>query len=199
MDIKSQRELTLVDWGWVSGALILLVLICSCIVLLARGANQLATTQAQGIPLAASLRPLTESNREAHTQSVTVVTPQEFRHSGFVSASAQSSIEVHDPPKWTQSHSTTDKFATANLRSAKAIQEETAKARIKTKITGCQQMRRPRRLAAKADVEGFAVCDKSRLLPLIAAPLPLPLFPMGQPEISIGVREAGFDYHLFKP
>jgi hypothetical protein len=69
MDIKSQRELTLIDWVWISGALILLVLICFCIVLLTRGANQLATTQAQAIPLAASLRPLTESNREAHTQS----------------------------------------------------------------------------------------------------------------------------------
>jgi hypothetical protein len=122
--IKSQREPTLVDLVWISGALIFLVLMCFCIVLLARGANQLATTQAQPIPAstpAASLRPLTESNREAHTQSVTAVTPQKSQYIGFVSPSAQSSSDVpNEPTKWTQSRSATDKLATTNPRSAKA-------------------------------------------------------------------------------
>ena len=104
------RELTLVDWVWISGALIFLALMCFCIVLLA---NQFATTPAQGIPVAASLRPLSESNREAHTQSVTTVTPQESQYSGFVPPSAQSSSDVpNEPTKWTQSRSVTDKLAT---------------------------------------------------------------------------------------
>jgi hypothetical protein len=123
--IKSQRELTLVDLVWISGALTFLALMCFCIVLLARGANQLATTQAQAILAsapAASLRPLTESNREAHIQSVTAVTPQESQNIGFVSTPAQASSEVPNrPTKWTQSPRATDKLATTNSGSAKAI------------------------------------------------------------------------------
>jgi hypothetical protein len=123
--IKSQRELTLVDLVWISGALTFLALMCFCIVLLARGANQLATTQAQAILAsapAASLRPLTETIREAHIQSVTAVTPQESQNIGFVSTPAQASSEVPNrPTKWTQSPRATDKLATTNSGSAKAI------------------------------------------------------------------------------
>src|SRR6266436_9685617 len=110
VDIMSQRELTLVDLVWIFSALIFLALMCFCMVLLARGANQLATTQAQAIPAstpaAASLRPLSESNREAHPQSVTAITPQESQNIGFVSTPAQASSEVPNrPTKWTQSPS----------------------------------------------------------------------------------------------
>ena len=115
----SQRELTLVDLVWIFGALIFLALMCFCMVLFARGANQLATTQAQAIPAstpaAASLRPLSESNREAHPQSVTAITPQE-------SQNIQSSSEVPNlPTKWTQSPRATDKLATTNSGSAKTV------------------------------------------------------------------------------
>ena len=109
-------------WVWISGTLIFLALVCFCIVLMARGANEFATSQAQGIAVAASLRLLSESNREAHTQSVTTVTPQEYQYSGFVPHSAQCSSDVpNEPTKSTQSRSATDKPATTNPRSAKAI------------------------------------------------------------------------------
>jgi hypothetical protein len=49
VDIKTRGELTLVDWVWIFGTLIFVALIWFCIVLLARGANQLATTQAQAV------------------------------------------------------------------------------------------------------------------------------------------------------
>ena len=113
LDIEGKRELAPGDWVRISGAFIFVASMCFCIVLLARGANQFATTPAQGIPVAASLRPLSESNREAHTQSVTTVTPQESQYSGFVPPSAQSSSDVpNEPTKWTQSRSGTDKLAT---------------------------------------------------------------------------------------
>jgi hypothetical protein len=127
VDIMSQRELTLVDLVWIFSALIFLALMCFCMVLLARGANQLATTQAQAIPAstpaaAASLRPLSESNPEGHPQSVTAITPQESQNIGFVSTSAQSSSEVPNlPTKWTQSPRATDKLATTNSGSAKTV------------------------------------------------------------------------------
>ena len=125
VDIMSQRELTLVDLVWIFSALIFLALMCFCMVLFARGANQLATTQAQAIPAstpAASLRPLSESNREAHPQSVTAITPQESQNIGFVSTPAQASSEVPNrPTKWTQSPRATDKLATTNSGGAKAI------------------------------------------------------------------------------
>jgi hypothetical protein len=126
----SQREPTLVDLVWIFSALIFLALMCFCMVLLARGANQLATTQAQAFPAStpadASLRPLSESNREAHPQSVTAIAPQESQNIGFVSIStpAQPSSEVpNQPTKWTQSCRATDKLATTNSGSVKAIGE----------------------------------------------------------------------------
>jgi len=130
VDIMSQRELTLVDLVWIFSALIFLALMCFCMVLFARGANQLATTQAQAIPAstpaAASLRPPSESNREAHPQSVRAITPPESQNIGFVSTSAQSSSEVPNlPTKWTQrpraTDWATDKLATTNSGSAKTV------------------------------------------------------------------------------
>jgi hypothetical protein len=53
---------------------------------------------------------------------LTTVTPQEYQYSGFVPHSAQSSSDVpNEPTKSTQSRSATDKLATTNPRSAKAI------------------------------------------------------------------------------
>jgi hypothetical protein len=73
-------------------------------------------------PAAVSLRPLSESNREAHPQSVTAITPQESQNIGFVSTPAQASSEVPNrPTKWTQSPRATDKLATTNSGGAKAI------------------------------------------------------------------------------
>jgi len=122
----SQRELTLVDLVWISSALIFLALMCFCMVLFARGANQLATTQAQAIPAstpaAASLRPPSESNREATSTICNGHYSAEISKYWFVSTSAQSSSEVPNlPTKWTQSPRATDKLATTNSGSAKAI------------------------------------------------------------------------------
>jgi hypothetical protein len=126
----SQRELTLVDLVWISSALIFLALMCFCMVLFARGANQLATTQAQAIPAstpaAASLRPPSESNREATSTICNGHYSAEISKYWFVSTSAQSSSEVPNlPTKWTQSPRATDwatdKLATTNSGSAKAV------------------------------------------------------------------------------
>jgi len=122
----SQRELTLVDLVWISSALIFLALMCFCMVLFARGANQLATTQAQAIPAstpaAASLRPPSESNREATSTICNGQYSAEISKYWFVSTSAQSSSEVPNlPTKWTQRPRATDKLATTNSGSAKAI------------------------------------------------------------------------------
>jgi hypothetical protein len=122
MDIKSQKERMLVDWVWISGALIFLALICLCVVLLARGANQLETTPAHGIPLVAGSPPITESNPEAHTQAVTAVTPPDSQYRGFVSQFTQPSSDIpSDPKKATQSPSVTDKLAATNPRSTKSV------------------------------------------------------------------------------
>jgi hypothetical protein len=119
VDIKSHRELTLVDWVWISGTLIFVALMCSCIVLLAHGANQSATTQIQAVlRVPTSLQPRSESNREAHTQSITAVALPETD-----SGSKSSSEVLSQPTQRILSHDATDELATTNPRSAKVIRE----------------------------------------------------------------------------
>ena len=102
VDIKSHGEVTLVDWVWISSALIFVALICFCIVLLARGANQLATTQAEAVlrvpTPAATSQPQSESTPEADAKSVTTMTQRESYYIAFVSPSVDSSSKVPSRP-----------------------------------------------------------------------------------------------------
>jgi hypothetical protein len=121
LNIEGKRELALVDLAWISGALIFLALMCFCIVLLAKGANQPAPTQTQdGLrapTLAAGLQPRSESNGEARAQSVTAVTLPETH-----SRSTESSSEVLSrPTQPTPSRDARDELAMTNPRSAKVI------------------------------------------------------------------------------
>jgi hypothetical protein len=117
LDVEDKRALALGDWMPISGILIFVALMCFCIVLLAHGANQSATTQIQAllrVPI--SLQPRSESNREAHTESVTAVALPES------DSRSESSSEVHSQPtQRTVSRDATDELATTNPRSAKVI------------------------------------------------------------------------------
>jgi hypothetical protein len=127
VQIKRHGERKLVDWVSISGALIFIALMCSCIVLLARGANQLATTQAEAVlrvptPAASSQPPRSISTPEADAKSVTTTTQRESYHIAFVSPSVDSSSKVpSQPTKQAESRGATDKQATANPKSANAI------------------------------------------------------------------------------
>jgi DNA-binding transcriptional regulator YiaG len=138
VDIKTHGELTLVDWVWIFGTLIFVALIWFCIVLLARGANQLATTQAQAVlapESAAGLQALSESDPAQHAQSVTAMTQREPQYLAFVSPSVDSSSKLpSQPTKRTKSRGSTDKLATTNPKSIKAIREHQRKL-VRTRFT----------------------------------------------------------------
>ena len=125
VDIKSHGQLKLVDRVSISGALIFVALMCFCIVLLARGANQLARTQAEAVlrvptPLVNSPPPRSESTPEADAKSVTTTTQRESYHIAFVSPSVDASSKVpSQPTKQTRSRGAT--LATDNPKSANAI------------------------------------------------------------------------------
>jgi hypothetical protein len=117
VDIKSHRELTSVDWVWTSSTLVFVALMCFCIVLLAKGARQSATAQTQAnLRVPTNVQPRSESNREAHTQSVTAVALPE------TDLGSKSSSEVlSQPTQQILSRDATDELATTNPRSAKVI------------------------------------------------------------------------------
>jgi len=128
VDIKSHGEVTLVDWVWIFGALIFVPLMCFCIVLLARGANQLASTQSEAVlrfpTRAATSQPRSESTPEADTKSVTTMTQRESCYIAFVSPSVDSSSKVpSQPTKQPKSRGATEKLATANPKTVDAIRE----------------------------------------------------------------------------
>jgi hypothetical protein len=117
LDIKGKRELALDDWVRISGAFVFVALMCFCIVLLAHGANQSATAQIQALlRVPTTLQPRSESNREAHTESVTAVALPESD-----SRSKSSSEVLSQPTQRTVSRDATDELATTNPRSAKVI------------------------------------------------------------------------------
>jgi hypothetical protein len=106
LEIERQRELTLVDWLWISGALMFLALMCFRIVFLGKGANHLAVTQAQAIlrtstPTAVT-QPRTESNPEARASEV-----------------------LSQPAQPAQSRSATDELVTPDPKSEKAVRANT--------------------------------------------------------------------------
>src|SRR5690348_12131225 len=127
VDIKSHGERTLVDWVSISGALLFAVLMCFCIVLFARGANQLATTQAEAllrvpIPVAISQPPRAESTLEAEAKSVTRTTQRESYHIAFISTSVDSSSRIpSQPTKQIKRRGAMDELATTNSKSAYGI------------------------------------------------------------------------------
>jgi hypothetical protein len=128
VDIKSHGEVTLVDWVWIFGALIFVALMCFCIVLFARGANQLSTTQSEAVlrvpTPAATSQPRSESTPEADAKSATTMTQRESYYIAFVSPSVDSSSKVpSQPTERTKSRGATDKLATANPKSVDAIRE----------------------------------------------------------------------------
>jgi hypothetical protein len=140
VQIKRHGERKLVDWVSISGALIFVALMCSCIVLLARGANQLATTQAEAVlpvptPAASSQPPRSTSTPEADAKSVTTTTQRESYHIAFVSPSVDSSSKVpSQPTKQTESRGATDKQATAKPKIANAIRGHRRNL-LKTRVT----------------------------------------------------------------
>src|SRR5262249_26792138 len=133
VDIKSHGELKLMDWVPIPGALIFLTLMCFCIVLFAREANQLATAQAEAVlgvptPAASSQLPRSESTPEADTKSATTTTQRESYYVAFVSPSVDTLSKVpSQPTKQTKSRRAMDKLATANPKSANAIREHRRK------------------------------------------------------------------------
>ena len=117
MYIESQGELSSVNWVWISAALIFAASMCFCIVLLAHQTKQSAMTQAQAVlntSVGGSSPPRSELNREAHAESVTVVTLPE--------RSIKSSSEILNPPAQpTLSRDATAELAMTIPKNAKAI------------------------------------------------------------------------------
>ena len=109
----------MVDWAWVSGVLVFAVLICFCIVLLAHGAKQSATTQMPAIvataPAASSLS-RSQPNAEAPAQSTTTMTLRGSYYIAFVSPSVDSSSKAPS-----QSRRAINKLAMSNPKKVKEI------------------------------------------------------------------------------
>ena len=94
----ARPKLALVDWGWISAALIFLALMCFCILFFVKGANDLSATQTESLlrtpePLAVT-QAGPEPNPEVRAQPATAVTPPErqFRSSEAFGESAQGGL-----------------------------------------------------------------------------------------------------------
>ena len=119
VDFRSQGELTLVDWAWVSVVLIFAVLICFCIVFLAHGAKQSATTQMPAMVAtapAASSPSRSQPNPEAPAQATTTMTQRGSYYISFVSPSLDSSSKASS-----QSRGAMNKLAMSNSKRVKEI------------------------------------------------------------------------------
>src|SRR6516225_5103331 len=88
-------KLALVDWGWISAALIFLALMCFCILFFVKGANDLSATQTESLlrtPAPAAVGQAgPEPNPEVRAQPATAVTlpERQFRSSEAFGESAQ--------------------------------------------------------------------------------------------------------------
>ena len=98
LEMARQRELTLVDWVWISGALIFLALMCFCILFFVKAANDLSATQTESLlrnpaPVAV-IQAGPEPNPEVRNQPATAVTPAETqsRSREVFSESAQQTL-----------------------------------------------------------------------------------------------------------
>jgi hypothetical protein len=77
----ARPKLALVDWGWISAALIVLAVMCFCILFFVKGANNLSATQTESLlrtpaPVAVT-QPGPEPNPEVRALPVAAVTPPE--------------------------------------------------------------------------------------------------------------------------
>ena len=75
----ARPKLALVDWGWISAALIFLALMCFCILFFVKGANDLSATQTESLlrtpaPVAV-MQAGPEPNPEVRAQPATAFTP----------------------------------------------------------------------------------------------------------------------------
>jgi hypothetical protein len=117
LEMTRQKELTLVDWGWISGALILLALMCFCILFFVKGANDLSATQTESLlrtpaPVAV-IHAGPEPNPEVRAQPATAVTPAE--------APSRSSEVFRESAQGTLSGDATYELATTNPKSAEVM------------------------------------------------------------------------------
>ena len=95
LEMAKPSELALVDWGWISAALIFLALMCFCILFFVKGANDLSATQTESLlrtpaPVAV-MQAGPEPNPEVRAQPATAVTPpgRQFRSSEASGESVQ--------------------------------------------------------------------------------------------------------------
>jgi len=81
LEMAKPSKLALVDWGWISAALIFLALMCFCILFFVKGANDLSATQTESrlrSPAPVAVRQAgPEPNPEVRAQPATAVTPPE--------------------------------------------------------------------------------------------------------------------------
>ena len=94
----ARPKLALVDWGWISAALIFLALMCFCILFFVKGTNDLSATQTESLlrtpaPVAVT-QAGPEPNPEVRAQPATAVTPPErqSRSSEAFGESAQGTL-----------------------------------------------------------------------------------------------------------
>jgi hypothetical protein len=134
LGIERQREVTLVDWVFVSGGLLLLACMCLCIVFLGKGASHLAATQTQALlrdsPKAAPADSGTQSNQVLGAQSVTAVTLAETpslparSSSKVLSTQAQRSLDRKDRKELAGRNATVHRviFSKARKLAAKRVE-----------------------------------------------------------------------------
>jgi hypothetical protein len=121
LKVAEQREQTLVDFAWIFAAFIVLLLLCFCVVLFAKGANHLAATQTELLlrtpdPVAVA-RSSPESISETPDQSATVVNPPEIQSpssDAFSEAASQ-------PGQGTPSPGVPNELATTSSKSSRIL------------------------------------------------------------------------------
>ena len=98
LEMAKPSKLALVDWGWISAALIFLALMCFCILFFVKGANDLSATQTGSLlrtpaPVAVT-QAGPEPNPEVRAQPATAVTlpERQFRSSEAFGESAQGTL-----------------------------------------------------------------------------------------------------------
>src|SRR6516225_4327810 len=96
LEMAKPSKLALVDWGWISAALIFLALMCFRILFFVKGANDLSATQTESLlrtpaPVAVT-QAGPEPNPEVRAQPATAVTPPERQSRSSFGESAQGTL-----------------------------------------------------------------------------------------------------------
>ena len=104
LEMAKPSKMALVDWGWISAALIVLAVMCFCILFFVKGANDLSATQTESLlrtpaPVAVT-QAGPEPNPEVRAHPATAVTPPErqFRSSEAFGESAQGTLSGGSAP-----------------------------------------------------------------------------------------------------